>query len=84
MEREPAILDVSRLMYAGDAMTKARRGEGPRMTHKVRHGFATVALRRLRGRGLKVMAQEMIGFGVAFAVSLAVSVAVVELIWGLI
>jgi hypothetical protein len=34
--------------------------------------------------GLKVMAQEVTGFGVAFAVSLAVSVAIVELIWGLI
>jgi hypothetical protein len=33
---------------------------------------------------LKVMAQEVIGFGVAFAVSLGVSVAIVELIGGLI
>jgi hypothetical protein len=48
-----------------------------------RHGFATVTLRRLRGCGLKVIAHEVIGFGVAFAVSLAVSVAVVELIWRL-
>jgi hypothetical protein len=49
-----------------------------------RHGFTTVALRPLRGHGLRVMAHEVIGFVVAFAVSLAVSVAVVELIWGLI
>jgi hypothetical protein len=32
----------------------------------------------------KVMAREVIVFGVAFALSLAVSVTVVELIWGLI
>jgi hypothetical protein len=43
-------------------------------------------LEGLRGRGriIKVMAQEVIAFGVAFAVSLAISIAVVELIWGLI
>jgi hypothetical protein len=42
-------------------------------------------MRELRGRGMimKVMAQEVIAFGVAFAVSLAISVAVVELIRGL-
>jgi hypothetical protein len=33
---------------------------------------------------MKVMAREVIAFGVAFAVSLAISVAVVELIRGLI
>jgi hypothetical protein len=55
----------------------------------VKHS-AVVALRRLfaqlRGRGMdmKVMAQEVTAFGVAFALSLAISVAVVELIWGLI
>jgi hypothetical protein len=43
-------------------------------------------MRELRGRGMimKVMAREVIAFGVAFAVSLAISVAVVELIRGLI
>jgi hypothetical protein len=49
-----------------------------------RHGFTTVALRPLRGHGLRVMAHEMIGFVVAFAMSLAVSVALVELIWSFI
>jgi hypothetical protein len=49
-----------------------------------RDGFAAGALRRLRGRGLKVIAKEVLAFGVAFAVSLAISVAVVELIRGLI
>jgi hypothetical protein len=42
-------------------------------------------MRELRGRGMimKVMAREIIAFGVAFAVSLAISVAVVEPIRGL-
>jgi hypothetical protein len=33
---------------------------------------------------MKVMAQEVIAFGAAFALSLVISVAVVELIWWLI
>ena len=43
-------------------------------------------MRELPGRGMimKVMAREVIAFGVAFALSLAISVAVVELIWELI
>jgi hypothetical protein len=49
-----------------------------------RHGFAAGALRRLRGRGLKVIAKEVLAFGVAFSLSLAVSVTVVELVWGFI
>ena len=41
---------------------------------------------RLQDRGMimKVMAQEVTAFSVAFALSLAISVAVVELIWVLI
>jgi hypothetical protein len=55
-----------------------------------RERSAVVALRawrkRLAARGMimKVMAQEVIAFSVAFALSLAISVAVVDLIWGLI
>jgi hypothetical protein len=43
-------------------------------------------LRTLAGRGtiMKVIAREVIAFGVAFVVSLAISVAVAELIRGLI
>jgi hypothetical protein len=48
------------------------------------HGFAAAALCRLRGRGMKVMVQEVTAFGLAFALSLVISVGVVELIWALI
>jgi hypothetical protein len=46
------------------------------------HGLAAV-VQHLRGRGLKVRAQEALAFAAAFALSLALSVAVVELIWAL-
>jgi hypothetical protein len=54
----------------------------PSIEHQ-RRGFAAVALHRLRGHDMKVMAQEVFAFGAAFALSLAVSVVVVELIWSL-
>jgi|HubBroStandDraft_1064217.scaffolds.fasta_scaffold285744_3 hypothetical protein len=68
----------------------ARAGKGRPESMKARRRRAAPPLhdvmRELRGRGMitKVMAKEVIAFGVAFALSLAVSVTVVELIWGLI
>jgi hypothetical protein len=38
----------------------------------------------LRGMIVKVIAQEVIGFGLAFALSLAASITAVELVWHLI
>ena len=38
----------------------------------------------MRGLIVKVIAQEVIGFGLAFALSLAASITAVELVWQLI